>query len=186
MKTRYKIILLIVTSLLAVIHIGCSSQKPLKIVLPPDFEESPPKSAANQNRFQQKKDAPSVLESAVEISEKYAKLSTESAELRQENKELQAESKQLREALNAARTELSKTQKELTEANNLLMEMQVELNNWKNDVLGFRDEMRQADIAQLQTLQNILEILGGEVPSQLVAAGTQHSSDPLAGEPNQP
>ena len=41
MKTRYKIILLIVTSLLAVIHIGCSSQKPLKIVLPPDFEESP-------------------------------------------------------------------------------------------------------------------------------------------------
>ncbi len=36
------------------------------------------------------------------------------------------------------------------------------LNNWKNDVLGFREEMRSAQTAQLQALMKILKALGGE------------------------
>lgn len=187
MKTRHKILLLATMLLPAVIYSGCSSsQKPLKIVLPPDFEEQPAQSAANQKRFQQKENAPSALDSAVQLSEKYAHLSTEASELKQQNKNLHAENQQLRESLKSARTELNATQKELSEANNLLMEMRVELNNWKNDVLSFRDEMRQADITQLQTLQKILEILGGEVPGELVAAETRQSPDSSVGEPNQP
>ena len=186
MNTRYKIILLTITLLLAIIHTGCSSRKPLKIVLPPDFEERPSQSAANQNRFQQKESTSTVLESAVELSGKYAQLSAEAVELRQQNKNFQDESQQLRGTLKSTQEELTKTQKELTEANNLLMEMRVEINNWKTDVLGFRDEMRQADITQLETLQNILEILGGEVPSQLVAAETRRLPDSSINEPNQP
>ena len=42
------------------------------------------------------------------------------------------------------------------------LEMHVELNQWKADVLGFRDEMRKAEAAQLQALGKILRILGAE------------------------
>ena len=41
--------------------------------------------------------------------------------------------------------------------------MRVELNNWKTNVLGFREEMRQADTEQLKALLKVLTILGGEV-----------------------
>jgi hypothetical protein len=41
--------------------------------------------------------------------------------------------------------------------------MRIELNEWKTNILGFRDEMRNADKAQLQALMKILEALGGEV-----------------------
>jgi hypothetical protein len=41
--------------------------------------------------------------------------------------------------------------------------MRIELNNWKTNILGFRDEMRDADKTQLQALLRILKALGGEV-----------------------
>jgi len=60
------------------------------------------------------------------------------------------------------KAQLSQTQKELEEANEFLQKMHVELNQWKADVLGFRDEMRKAEAAQLQALGKILRILGAE------------------------
>ena len=53
-------------------------------------------------------------------------------------------------------------EKELAEANNLLVEMDKNLDNWRKDVLGFREEMRQADAAQIEALQKILSLLGAE------------------------
>ena len=58
---------------------------------------------------------------------------------------------------------LQQTQKELAEANDLLIEMRIELNNWKTDILGFRAEMRDAEKTQLEALLKILNVLGGEV-----------------------
>lgn len=114
------------------------------------FEESAPK-------------GPTTLESAIELSEKYANLSKQVAVLQQENQDLISENHHLNEQLTANESQLQQAQKELDEANDLLIETRIELNNWKADILSFRDEMRDADTAQLHALLKILTVLGGEV-----------------------
>jgi chromosome segregation ATPase len=103
-----------------------------------------------------------AVESAIELSEKYARLSDQSATLRQDNQRLTTENDTLRQQITALDTKLKQTQKELGEANDLLIEMLTELNNWKSNILGFRGEMRQAAQAQLEALLKVLEILGGQ------------------------
>jgi hypothetical protein len=107
-----------------------------------------------------------VVESAIELTEKYAKISEEALALRERNKNLVDENNNLKEQSSRLEADLKKTQKELAEANDLLIEMQVELNNWKMDVLGFRNEIRQAETAQLEALLKILRVLGGEVTAE--------------------
>ncbi len=106
---------------------------------------------------------PTAIESAIELSKRYAKLSEEVVVLRQKNRNLLNENQQLKNKLGNYSAQLGQTQKELTEANDLLINMRIELNNWKNDILGFRGEIRQADTEQLRALIKILEILGGEL-----------------------
>ena len=48
--------------------------------------------------------------------------------------------------------------------------MRIELNNWKIDILGFRDEIRDAETAQLEALLKILKVLGGEVKTKSAQA----------------
>jgi chromosome segregation ATPase len=102
------------------------------------------------------------------LSEKYAELCEEAVALREKNQNLIDENSQLKERISVLEADLKKTQKELTEANDLLIEMRIELNNWKMDVIGFRDEIRQAESAQLEALLKILKILGGEVTVESV------------------
>ena len=106
---------------------------------------------------------PTVVESAMELSQKHAMLSEEAAELRRRNKELAASNQQLKEQVVAIEAKLQQAQKELNEANDILIAMRIELNNWKLNILGFRDEMRDAEKAQLEALLKILKVLGGEV-----------------------
>lgn len=108
-------------------------------------------------------DSPTAVDSAIELSNKYAALSEETAKLKLERQHLINENRVLQEKVAAMEPEFTQVKKELTQANDLLIEMRLELNNWKANVLGFRDEMRQADNAQLEALVKILEILGGEV-----------------------
>ncbi len=105
---------------------------------------------------------PSAVESAIELSDKYARLSEEASTLKQQNQELSIENKQLKENQVSCRSKLEQAEKELGEANDLLLEMRLELNNWKDNVLGFRDEMRDAEKTQLEALYKILKLLGGE------------------------
>ena len=119
--------------------------------------------AAVARRFQDPAaDGPTPVESAIELSKKYAALSEQASQLKVENQELTKENNQLKQQVAALGAEADQAQKELAEANDLLIEMRVELNNWKTDVLGFRDEMRQADKVQLEALLKILKVLGGE------------------------
>ncbi len=106
---------------------------------------------------------PSAVESAIELSKKYSALLEDLDSLRQENLRLTTENKNLKERIGPCETQLAQAQKELNEANDLLIEMRIELNNWKTNVLSFRDEMRQADQAQLEALLRILQVLGGEI-----------------------
>lgn len=115
------------------------------------------------NRFQEPgTQNTTVLESAIELSEKYARLSDEASLMRQQNQDLITQNSQLKEQFVSIKAQLQQTQKELKEANDILIEMRVELNNWKADVLGFRNEMRNAETAQLEALLKILQVLGGE------------------------
>lgn len=111
-----------------------------------------------------------AVESAVELLEKHAELSKQAAELERKNRSLMTENDRLKEQTTALEAESKQAQKELAEANDLLVEMRIELNNWKTSILGFRDEMREAESAQLEALLKILQILGGEVTVEAVAS----------------
>jgi chromosome segregation ATPase len=136
------------------------------IVTPPQAQE--PQNSSVAKRFQESAPrAPTAVESAIELSEKYAKLSEQASVLRQENQDVGTKNQQFKERLAALEAQLQQAQKELGEANSFLIEMRIELNNWKSDVLGFRDEMRDAEKAQLEALLKILQVLGGEVNAGL-------------------
>ena len=123
-----------------------------------------------------------AVESAIELSEKYAKLSDVSVTLRQENQRLTNENENLREQITTLDAKLKQTQKELAEANNLLIEMLNELNQWKSNILGFRGEMRDAASAQLEALLKVLEILGGEAEAGVIGQRHATTLDPNAGD----
>lgn len=110
-------------------------------------------------------EAPTAVESALAWSEKYSQamekmsgLQQESAQLSEKNVTLAAENKRLQ-------GELVQAQKELSEANTMLVDIRQELEKWKANVLGFRQEMRSAQQAQLEALGRVLKLLGGEMPS---------------------
>lgn len=106
---------------------------------------------------------PTAVESAIALSDKYAKLSEEATALRQQKETLNAENQRLKNDLQSCSIQSTQAQKELAQANDLLLQTRVELNNWKNDVLGFRSEMQDAQKAQLEALLKILKLMGGEV-----------------------
>lgn len=128
-------------------------------------------------RFQESStQGPTVVESAIELSEKYARLSDETVALRQQNQDLVDQNKKFKEQVLAIEKQLKQTQKELSEANEILIEMRIELNNWKRDVLGFRNEMRNAETAQLEALLKILHVLGGEYKTETAQGETLGST----------
>ena len=118
---------------------------------------------------------PTAVESAIELSQKYAKLSEETAKLKTENDLITKENNDIKDQLNNARAQLTQTQKELEQANDLLIEMRIELNNWKTDIIGFRQELREADKAQLETLLKLLKVLGGETKNELTGTKDPNS-----------
>ncbi len=151
---------------------GCPVvQEPLEVIFTPNpatQHESP----SMANRFQQA--APSgqtAVESAVELSKENTKLFEQMTGLQQKNLELAAENRQLKDEVAVLGPDLEQAKKELNEANDLLIDMTTELNNWKMQILGFQGEIRDADTEQLRALLKILEILGGEV--QPTASGEQ-------------
>jgi uncharacterized coiled-coil DUF342 family protein len=174
---------------------GCTmSRQPIEASLPPGSEQT-----AVGKRFQESaRPGPTAVESAIELSKKYAKLSEETMLLRQKRQEFIAENRRLKDRVAVLQTQLQQAEKELTEANDLLIDMRVELNNWKANVLSFRDEMRDAEKAQLDALLKILKVLGGEVreePAQEKNTGLTKVSQskpaqaplktPISGETNE-
>ena len=148
---------------------------------------NPNTNASTAKRFQ---DTPlqgrTAVESAIELSEKYARLSDQSVGLREENQQLVTENETLLQQIATLETRLRQTQKELGEANDLLIEMLTELNNWKTNILGFRGEMREAAKAQLEALLKVLEILGGEAEAGSLERRHAETLNPGSAPPSQP
>lgn len=172
----------------AVAIAGCSvTQQPVAVTPEPDPITQESQQGNVPTRFQETtKEGPTAVESAIELSKKYAKLAEEMTLLQKENQSLSTRSQQLNEQLVVCQTQLKQTQKELTEANDLLIEMRIELNNWRTDILGFRDEMREADKAELEALLKILQVLGGEFTEEPIGTDKAGLSEKPLSEPNQP
>ena len=151
-----------------------------RITSEPAYTEQYIQDTSAANRFTDSgSEQTTVVESAIEISQKYAELSEEAVLLKQKNQLLAEENNILNQKVKELQQLLGQTQKELTEANDLLIDMRVELNNWKTNVLGFRDEIRQADSEQLKALIKIIEILGGKIQTQ--TTNEQSSRQPPVG-----
>lgn len=181
--------LFLIRSLLIIFLLpGCQlPQGSVKIVFPPDPDEGQRPHARAEKRFQSSvQQGPTAVESAIELSGKYARLSEEIAVLKQKNQDLITENRRLKNQVAPLSAQLQQTQKELTQANDLLIEMRIELNNWKTDILGFRSEMRNADTEQLKALLNILKILGGEVEAESSQRKNAVSAEASPGGPGQP
>ncbi len=179
MQTNKKTILLMILLVPVLLLSNCVSVQELpKVAVISDSTArlSSPKSEKQQSdsvakRFQESASQQStVVESAMELSKEHAKLSEEAAVLRQEKKDLTARNLQLKGQVVTLEAQLQQTQRELSEANDLLITMRIELNNWKTDILGFRDEIRDAETAQLEALLKILKVLGGEVETKSAQA----------------
>lgn len=155
-----------------------------------DSSQTPVGGDAAAKRFQ---NAPlggrTAVESAIELSQKYASLSDQTVALREEKQRLKTENENLQQQVASLEARLKQTQKELNEANDLLIEMLSELNTWKNNILGFRGEMRDAAKAQLEALLKVLEILGGKVETDTLAQKHEGALSPqlhATPEPNGP
>ncbi len=106
-----------------------------------------------------------AVDSALAWSLKHAQLSEELLRSQQQRYELE---EQLRSADNdnqKLKQELDLAHRELSEANQMLVDMRRELEGWKTSVLGFRDEMRQAQQAQMDAMRKVLLLLGAEPTS---------------------
>jgi chromosome segregation ATPase len=190
MQTKKKIISLVILLVPTFLLPGCSSsQQPAELAVEPvPVERQQNDSIAK--RFQEPApEGPTVVESAMKLSGEYARLTREAAVLRQQNEEFIAQNRQLNEQVVSLDARLQQAHKELAEANSLLIEMRIELNNWKDDILGFRDEMRDAETAQLETLLRILKVLGGQVTAESARAentGTVGSAVASLNKPDRP
>ena len=187
MRDTIKAIVL-VTSLISVFLMsGCSpGQRPAEIIIQSGSAEDRQTDSVAKRFQESAPQSPTVVESAIELSEKYAKLSEEAAVLRQQNQDFVARNQQLKDQVITLEAELQRTQKELTEANDILIGMRIELNNWKTDILGFRAEMRDAETAQLEALLKILKILGGEVTAESARGKDSDAAVALLSKPGEP
>lgn len=164
-KHKYVIVFIITTAL--ILPLSSCGYVNGRITTEPANNEQYIQDSTAANRFTDSgSEQTTVVESAIEISQKYAQVSEEANRLRQKNQQLTEENSVLNAKVKKFEQQLGQTQKELTEANDLLIDMRVELNNWKTNVLGFRDEIRQADSEQLKALIKIIEILGGKIQTQ--------------------
>lgn len=184
MNTNKKILSLMILSAAILSLAGC--QDFMKTETAPVAVEPAANIAASQDKFVSANEKEqTAVDSALELAKLCEKYSAEILDLRQKNNDLVNENAKLTEKLTALEPELTQTKKELNEANDMLVEMRIELNNWKADVIGYRDEMRLANKAQLQALIKILNVLGGEMTApQNSEPNEQPKTTNTSGEPN--
>jgi hypothetical protein len=99
---------------------------------------------------------------------------------------MMAKNQQLNDQIVELEAQLKQAQKELNEANELLIEMRIELNRWKSNILGFQDEMRNAQTVQLEALFKILRLLGGQVTVESANHGRVGADVASLNRPDQP
>jgi len=97
--------------------------------------------------------------------------------LQNECRDLEERNKKLLEQVSGLQTELSQARKELADANDLVLEMRRDLDQWKSNVLSFRAEMRSAQQAELEALSKVIRLLGGEVVQPTTRPAPQEAAN---------
>lgn len=167
MRTNKKIFFFVIQLTLIFVISGCEvPDARVNIILPSDKPQEQQPKQIEQRFHASTQQRPIAIKSTIELSKKYAKLAEENLWLKEKNRELIEENKGLKSHITPLIAELEQTRKELAETTELVIDMRIELNNWKTDILGFRDEIRTAEKTQLEALLKILTILGGEVKTE--------------------
>ena len=184
MQTDKKILSFLILPALTFLLAGCPAvKKSADTTLKADSAKY--NSALMSKRFQDTAaNSQTAVDSAIELAKKHAILVEEASVLRQENQELTAENRRIKDRIAVLEPELKQAKKELNEANDLLIEMRIELNNWKTDILGFRNEMRDAYTAQMEILLKIAQAMGAEVTSEQ-ENNKQSTETSTTGKPNE-
>ena len=113
----------------------------------------------------------SAVETALAWAQKHMEVSAKLAASEKENRALTEKNQALAQQVEASKGQLAAAQKELNEANAMLKELEGRLAKWQENVLGYRQEMREAQKAQMEALGRVIKLLGGEASA--VAAGKE-------------
>ena len=187
MKANIRTFSILIVSALTLLVAGCPVvQEPVEVVFKPDpaMQHQGP---FMEKRFQ--KAAPSgktAVDSAVEMAKKNTELFEQMTAMQRESRDMVAENRRLKERVAVLEPELEQVKKELDEANDLLIDMTTELNNWKMQILGFQEEMRDADTEQLRALLKILKVLGGEINTEALSSQDHDSPAVSLNEQSKP
>lgn len=122
-------------------------------------------------------DSSTAVEAALAMSDRHAKVTEELLQAHKQRQELEETNKKLSLQVAKLQNDADSAQKELAEANQMLIEMRRELDRWKADVLGFRDEMRASQKAQIDALRKVLVLLGADASAP---GGASAASAPAA------
>lgn len=96
-------------------------------------------------------------------SKRHDELLEKNQAVREINNALRQEKMNFERELEQLQLELDRTKKELEEAITFMQDQEAELNKWRTDVLGHREEIRQIHTVQLQALEKIMKLLGAEM-----------------------
>ncbi len=107
----------------------------------------------------------SAVDTALAWAKKYADAQMRVATLEQENRSLSDRNRTLVTQLDTAKGQLTSAQRELAEANTMMKDLEARLAKWQESVLGYRQEMREAQKAQMDALVKVIRLLGGEAPT---------------------
>ncbi len=137
--------------------------EPLSALASPPPAEAPYLSHIAVERNQPDDPPPTAVESALVWSEKYAQAVEQLAQVREAAQATAEAQRGLQDKIAALQAENVRLKQELQEANDLLVDVRQENAKWKENVLGYRDELRQAHQVELEALLKVLKLLGGEV-----------------------
>jgi len=123
-----------------------------------------------------------AVENALAWSEKYGQAVEQLARQQQENRKLADQNRGLEANIVSLEGELAQTRKELKEANDLLIDVRRANEEWKTNVLDYRDEMRRALKTIIETEIRVVRLLGGEVSDSTPTAGSAEAPAPAEGK----
>ena len=149
---------------------GTTNPTDMKVVNEPEQEGGQTYLDKTAIRDNVGKETNNAVDAAMEWAKKYAEASAKRDQLLQENRQLKQKQQTHQQQVTKLKNELGRAEKELAQANSMLLEMKAELEKWKTNILGFRNEMRQSQKAQLDALVRIMTLIGGEVVEKPTAA----------------
>jgi len=106
---------------------------------------------------------PTAVDAAMAWAERYSQAVLERDAALERAREAERGQEDAEKKTRELQRDLEQVNRELADANKTLLVLQGELDKWKRDVLGFREEIRAAMAAELTALQQIMKVLGGEL-----------------------